>query len=320
MSLEEEAIEVLDGWYNALDLFQDKLPAKGSIAAALHVLERLQTKFDLQIGSHVAGGEAQITGLSSSALRKVLAKFGETRALSAVGGRSNRGARGAIAILLAAIEPLRFEKLPDDERTLILSAMQRHIVEVYVSRYFAVKRVKATFNANDATWRFVNTILLNARQSGKAGPVAEYLVGAKLALCFPKKEIRNKQFSTADVQGGYAGDFEVGNTAFHVTVAPMPELFEKCRGNLERGMRVYLLVPDSLVLGTQQNAELLEAGGITVKSIEQFVATNIDELCDFETDDRLRNGLLRLLETYNSRVDEVELDKSLLIEIPSNLE
>jgi hypothetical protein len=99
----------------------------------------------------------------------------------------------------------------------------------------------------------------------------------------------------------------------------MPELFEKCKGNLERGKRVYLVVPDSIVTGTQQNAELLAAGKITVKSIEQFVATNIDELCDFETDS-LRSGFLRLLETYNSRVDAIELDKSLLIEKPPNLQ
>ena len=267
----------------------------------------------------MADKEAQITGLSASALRKLLGKFGETRALSAIGGRSNRGARGDVALLLAALEPLRLESQPSEERIRILTAMQRHIVDSYVSRYFALKRVKATFDVNNATWHFVNTILENAAKSGKAGAVAEYLVVAKLAPCYPKKEIRNKRFSTSDVQGGFAGDFEIGSTAFHVTVAPTPELFEKCRGNLERGMRVYLLVPDVRVVGTQQNAELCAAGRISVKSIEQFVATNIDESCDFETG-RLKTGLLRLLETYNTRVDEVELDKSLLIEIPPNLQ
>ena len=78
--------------------------------------------------------------------------------------------------------------------------MQRHIVVGYVSRYFAVKRVKATFNINDATWLFVHTILENAAKSGKAGAVAEYLVGAKLAIKFPNKEIRNKRFSVSDAR------------------------------------------------------------------------------------------------------------------------
>ncbi len=281
MSLLANAIDVLDVWYKSLVLFQDKLPAKGTIAAALHVLDRLQAEYDLRISSHVAAGEAQITGLSSPALRKLLARFGETRALSAVGGRSNRGGRGAISLLLASLEPLRLEALPDEMRREILTAMQRHIVVGYVSRYFAVKRVKATFNINDATWLFVHTILENAAKSGKAGAVAEYLVRAKLAIKFPNKEIRNKRFSVSDAQGGFAGDFEVGKTVFHVTVAPMPELFEKCRDNLEGGMRVYLLVPDSRIVGTKQNAELCGAGRITVESIEGFVATNVDERCEF---------------------------------------
>ena len=42
MSLETQAIEVLEKWYGSLDLYQDKLPAKGSIGAALHVLNRLR--------------------------------------------------------------------------------------------------------------------------------------------------------------------------------------------------------------------------------------------------------------------------------------
>lgn len=118
---------------------------------------------------------------------------------------------------------------------------------------------------------------------------------------------------------GYSGDFEIGNTAFHVTVAPMPELLEKCKGNLERGLRVYLLVPDAQVVGARQNAELLAAGRIAVESIESFVATNVDELSEFDGD-QLKSGFRRLLEMYNARVDAVELDKSLMIDIPPNLE
>ena len=79
----------------------------------------------------------------------------------------------------------------------------------------------------------------------------------------------------------------------------MPELFAKCRANLDRGLRVYLLVPDSLVAGARQNAELLAAGRIAVESIESFVVTSVDELAGFDVVGSLR----RLLETYNPRVD-----------------
>ncbi len=317
--LESQAIRVLDDWYGRLELYQDRLPAKGSIAAALHVLNRLQSDYRLDISAQVAAGESQIAGLSSASLKKVLADYGETRTLSAIGGRSNRGARGAVAALLAAMKPLDLETQPEAERVKVLKAMQQHIVTEYVSRYFSVKRVKAVFDINDATWKFIHSILENARQSGKGGPVAEYLVGAKLSLRFPGKEIRNKRFSESDVQAGCYGDFEVGNTVFHVTVAPMAELFEKCRSNLERGLRVYLLVPDAVVVGARQNTALAAGDRIAVESIESFVATNVDELCEFDGD-QLKSGFRRLLETYNVRVDEVELDKSMLIDIPANLE
>jgi Domain of unknown function (DUF4928) len=318
MSSEENAIRVIDDWYKGLDLYQDKLPSKGSIAAALHILERLKTNFDLDISSHVAGGEAQITGLSGATLKKILATFGEHRPLSTIGGRSNRGARGDTARLLQSIQPLHLEKQSIDERNQRLNAMQGRLVHEYIGLYFSVKRVKATFDQNTTTRRFVRTIIENATLNGKGGPVAEYLVGAKLALRFPQMQIRNKRFATSDSQGGFSGDFEIGNTVFHITTAPMPELYDKCRANLERGLRIYLIVPDSIVVGARQNAELVATGRIAVESIESFIATNIDELSEFDGDN-LKSGFLRLLEKYNHRVSEVEPDKSMLIEIPANL-
>jgi hypothetical protein len=319
MQLDPEAIRIIDLWYADLDIYQDRLPAKGSIAAALHVLDRLQSNYTLDTAAHVAGGEAQITGLSAATIKRILARFGEARPLSAVGGRSNRGARGDVAKLLGAMRTLNLGLLPEARRDEVLTSMQRHLVVEYVPRFFAIKRVRATFDQNAATGYFIATILDNARATGKAGPVAEHLVGAKLALRFPDKEIRNKRFSTSDSQSGFSGDFEIGNTVFHVTVAPMPELLEKCKGNLEQGLRVYLLVPESHVVGARQNVNLLAAGRIAVEAIESFVGTNVDELSEFDGD-RLKSGFRCLLEKYNSRVEAVELDRSLLIEIPPNLQ
>jgi hypothetical protein len=318
MSLQTKAIRVLDDWYNSLDRYQDKLPAKGSIAAALHVLGRLKAHYDLNISSHIASGGSQICGLSAASLAKVLSEFGETRPLTAVAGRSNRGARGDIELLLAGMVSLHLETKSEAVRNEVLSVMQGHIVTSYVSLYFSAKRVKATFDRSAATWQFIRAILENAALDGKAGAVAEYLVGAKLVLRFPGTPIRNKRFSTSDAQSGFSGDFEIGNTAFHVTVAPMPGLFDKCKANLERGLRVYMLVLENQVVGARQTASVVTDGNIAIQSIEYFIATNIDELCDFD-EGKLKSGLLRLLEEYNRRVEAVELDKSMLIEIPPNL-
>jgi hypothetical protein len=145
------------------------------------------------------------------------------------------------------------------------------------------------------------------------------LVGAKLQLRFPKESIENKSYSTADVRLGRAGDFSVGSTAFHVTISPMPMLYERCRRNVVEGLRVYLLVPDTYLAGARQNAEIASPGKIAVESIESFIGQNIEELSQFSSD-MLPHQFLRLLEIYNERVNIVEVDKSMLIQIPAPLQ
>ena len=122
MSLIGDAIEIVDQWYAGLDRYQDNLPSKGSIGAALHVLNRLRSDYRLDISAHVAGGEAQIAGLSAASLKSVLSEFSENRVLSAVGGRSNRGGRGDVAALLNAMRLLQLENRREDERLVVLKA------------------------------------------------------------------------------------------------------------------------------------------------------------------------------------------------------
>jgi hypothetical protein len=80
----------------------------------------------------------------------------------------------------------------------------------------------------------------------------------------------------------------------------------------------YLLVPDRVLQGAKELAKQALEGRISVQSVESFVAQNIEELATFRKDE-LISGLRRLLETYNQRVDAIEIDKSLLIEMPHNL-
>jgi hypothetical protein len=137
-------------------------------------------------------------------------------------------------------------------------------------------------------------------------------------LRFPGIAIGDSSYSTADNQLGRPCNFHIGDTAFHVTVAPMPAHYEKCQQNLNDGLRVYLLVPDRILNGARQNAELLMPGKIAVESIESFVSQNIDELSAFSKK-QLAAGFKLLLETYNKRVDASEVDKSILIDLPKNL-
>lgn len=180
------------------------------------------------------------------------------------------------------------------------------------------QRIKFAYEMKKTTRQCVKDILTAARQTSKEGPVAQYLIGAKLQLRFPDKKIENKSYSTADEQQHRPGDFFVGTTAFHVTIAPMPAVFEKCQRNSENGLRPFLLVPERLLQGARQNADLKPSIPIEVEAVESFLAQNIFELSEFSSD-LLPAQFRRLLEIYNRRVNAVEIDKSMLIEIPANL-
>ncbi|NLB48910.1 MAG: DUF4928 family protein [Erysipelotrichia bacterium] len=227
------------------------------------------------------------------------------------------GGPGDIGKMLEAIGAAGLEQLNVDERIEVLEYFQLFLVDK-VREYHSRQRLKAVYNPSQTTWQAVNDLLALARETGKEGPVAQYLIGAKLQLRFPHVKIGNESYSTADDQLGRPGDFLVGDTAFHVTVAPMTAVYEKCKRNIEDGFRVYLLVPDRSLVGAKQNAEMVAPGKITVESIESFVAQNIEELSVFSKD-RIIVGFHRLLETYNERVNATEVDKSMLIEIPRNL-
>lgn len=314
MALESRAIELLKAWYHGLRPHRDGLPARGAISASLIVLEHLKQDFDLEFESHLADGGAQLKGVSPKALLAIMSRYGETRPLSKIAGRSNRKPTD-VRDLLEAMRGLGLSELPRDERNAVLEAMQQFVVQVFVSAFHNVEKVKVDFDPTASTSQFISKILAVAKKSGKDGCVAEHLVAAKLQLRFPNVSIRKKSCHEADSQYGFDSDVEVGDTTFHVTVAPMPELYEKVRAILLAGKRVYILVPSGRVEGTRQNAEAVK---VAVESIESFIATNVDELAQFDSA-RLKAELKQLLGIYNQRIADNEVDHSLQIELPPNL-
>ncbi len=314
----KRGLELFEAWYNDLPVHKASGgPAKGTIAAALVVLERLRESYLLDIKVHTAPGGVQIKGVSGQAVKKILARFGEIRPFVKEGGRTNRGLRDQIKMMLETLDKAHLENLSAEKRADILNEMQRFLLRK-VEAFHKRERIKMIYDPSKSTWQNIQSLLSAARETGKEGPVAQHMVGAKLQLRFPEITVGNESYSTADDQLGRPGDFYIGDTAFHVTVAPMIGVYEKCGHNLENGYRVFLLVPERALAGARQNAELMVPGRIAVESIESFVGQNIEELSYFSRD-KLRNGFRRLLETYNARIDVAETDKSMLIEIPRNL-
>ena len=319
-SAEQAALTAIKAWHEALPNYQGG-KARGSVAAALVALERLKDSYDLDVDAHTAGGGAQVRGLTPGRVASILARFGEERAFLREGGRTNRGARGAVAGLLDVLRPLALENLPNSERDCVLETMQGFLAERIVE-YFNRQRLDPPYDPAASTWHAVHEILLKAAEAGKSGPVAQHLVGAKLQLRFPDIEVPNNPASAADQQTGRAGDFQIGDTAFHVTVAPTRDnLFERVKENIQHGLRVYVVVPDEKLTTARGYAEEQlpgQASQIAVCAIEAFVAQNIDELATFAKG-QLLQGFRALLEAYNRRVDAVESDKSVLIDIPATL-
>jgi Domain of unknown function (DUF4928) len=306
-------------WYESLsNVKANNGPANGSIAIALVVLNRLMADYNIDFKSQVADGGMQIKGASGKAVADILKSFGEERPFAKEGGRTNRGGPYEVQSLLNSLESLHLEKYEIEMRNEILKQMQLFLVK-RVQDYHNRQKLKLTFNPTLTTWHIVNNLLLLAASEGKAGFVAQHLVGAKLQLRFKGIVISNESASTADMQTNRPGDFLIGSTAFHVTVAPMQPVFEKCKHNISQGLTPFLLVPDNKLIGTRQNAEQTSEHQIAVESIESFVSQNINEISVFDKGNLILN-IRELIDIYNRRVDDVETDKSLMIELPSNLQ
>ena len=305
-------------WYHSLKVVKaNNGPANGSIATALVVLSRLMIDYNLDFSAHVAEGGMQIKGASGTAVANILKSFGEERPFAREGGRTNRGGPAEVRALLEMLKQLNLEDIDEDERNENLRSMQSFLVD-RVQDFHNRQKIKLTFNPAHSTWHIIHNLLKIATAEGKAGFVAQHLVGAKLQLRFPAISVSNESASTADMQTQRPGDFLIGHTAFHVTVAPMPAVFDKCKHNILQGYKPFLLVPDNKLIGARQIAEQVSEQQIAVESIESFVSQNINEISNFDKDS-LSGSFKELVTIYNQRVDEIETDKSLMIELPSNL-
>ena len=283
-------------------------------------MENLRNTADLNIESHKTAGSDQLKNASKPNVQKILARFGEKRVLLKEGGRTNRGLMTNLAPLLDGLNNNDFMNLGEGDRDMAIEAMQS----------FLADRARDLFNSNKISFQYksgissreiVNSILKAAQERQKSGQVAEYLVGAKLALRFPSYDIRNSAASAADEQTDEHGDFRINDCIFHVTTAPNRGHYEKCSKNLLDGYKVIILVPDEKLLGTRQVVEMDKdiVEGISVESIQSFVSQNIEELAEFASE-KVAENIRSLLKKYNERVGKVETDLSLQIEIPASLE
>lgn len=321
-----EAVERFQAWFDGLPRHGSPgdtsgLPARGTVAGALVVIEKLKASFDLDLGHHLTPKGGQVSGVSGSAAGRILRRYGESRRLLTE-GRTNRGLIDAVRGMLAVIESLELEELPVDARNAVLDELQGFLAARVTAR-LNQSGLPFRYDAAQSTLQSVEDLLSLARERGVEGQVAQHLVGAKLECRFPETEVENRSYSTADAQSGRAGDFQVKDTVFHVTVALSRGHLDKCVANLGEGHRVYLLVPERSLkedkaLANKVLTEERVSGRVFVQSIEAFVAQNVDEQSGFGHAAQ-RDALSRLLGVYNSRVAAAEPERSLLVRVPASL-
>jgi hypothetical protein len=307
-------------WFDTRKTYRAKMPALGTIGAALVVLNRLLTEdFSLAEKDHVAESRGQIKGLNKGAAARILAQYGETREFPEEGGRTNRGNIVAVAELLEALREAGLEQMPEQQRRLAVQDSIRFLVEK-VGEWHNRQRLKPKFDPAKTTTVFLESILKEARERRTEGDVAQHLVGAALKLRHPNAHIPNQRVSAADQQTKRAADFTVGDTMFHVTTSPSVLLIDKCARTVDAGGRPVILTRDRDRVASAR--ALAEDKGIveklTIRTVSAFVADIVDELGEY-SQSSIKATLRALVELYNKNVDEVEIDKSMLIELPANL-
>ena len=239
--LAEEVLAVLSAWYRDAvpsgDMSNPSVPCVG-----LAVCEHMRDSFPLERRDYVTRGNQLRT--SGSLIHAILQRHGETRRFLAEGGRTTRGNVPLAERLANALNEIQaIAELSPGGRELLTHSLQEWLVSK-VREYMNQQRIQVEVNVQKPASRIVADLIAAADQ--KRGAVAQHLVGAKLALRYPDVHIDNYNYTAADHQLQRPGDFVVGDTVFHVTVAPMPTVFEdRCKQNLMNDYRVYVLVPDA---------------------------------------------------------------------------
>lgn len=313
------ALEAASSWYEA------QRNKKGGVntnvmTSGIAVADLLRSTFPLTAESLKTKKEGQVKGLSGDFIKQVLEKHGETRKFTVEGGRTSRGTLGlatSLALLVsAALEPF---DLDDVQREAVAEALETHFVDCVRQDYFNKKRLDVVVDFLKPVSGIVADILEAAkgRPDQATGAVAQHLVGAKLELRFPAAKIGRDRANAADQQTDRQGDFQLGATAFHVTMAPSAKLVDRARGNLANGYRPVMLVPDEYVSFARVLFESEHLGNrVGVQSIETFVGTNIEEMGSFEAD-AIQKGVASLIRRYNERIGACESDQSLRIKEPA---
>lgn len=314
-------LDTLRRWYD--DQMETKRRSRerdrNMIAAGLIIVGMLRDQFPIRLEDIETEGGGQVRGLSGKAVGRILSKHGESRFLGTEIGRTSRGTlRSAQELASQLNEHVDFSVLPPTTREEVVQAMEAWLAEK-ATAYLDQRRIEFDLNLARPLSRTFEAILAAAAKRKVAGIVAQHLVGAKLQLRYPDVVIPNHKATTADLATGRLGDFQLGDTVFHVTMTPMDALVPKLHGVRREGLRSVLLVPRKRV---HVGETFLEDNGlddaVELLVLEAFLAQNVGEVARFDTGG-LAEQLRMLIGIYNRRVQEAEGQQGLMLDVPAVL-
>ena len=291
-----------------------KFNRKGPLCVALVMTKQAKkTGLPLDPGQLLTKRGGQVLGLNKVAVQSILAGHGITRVLASEAGRTSRGSIDNMREYVALLNQLHAKDAAE------LDAIEGFWIE-RVHEYFAAKPFKIRLDASRSLRMVVRDVLGQAEDRQKttpgvhyAGAVMQHMVGAKLDCALGQGNFEHNSYSTSDQQSGRRGDFSVGDVVIHVTTAPGEAVIERCRDNINEGIRPVLVTGQrglTVAEGLADNAGLGDR--IDIFEIEQFIALNLYELGKFAADGR-RVAVSDLVNRYNEIIDDVETDPSLKI-------
>jgi len=299
--------KIVTGWLKSR--IRGKSISRNTIAVGLVVLDRLRSKSPLSEGDIFSiGGE--IKG-ARSGLPAILDKYGIPRRFlkeATTRQASHDGAKLLMDLKFGKALPASSELRDAQLKTGIELLKQEAL------GWLAREPIKVSFDRQLSPSTWIISILQKAK--GKSGgKVEQHLVGAKLAQRHRSCDVPNFPGHAGDLQTGRSGDFPLKGVSYHVTATDGKEAIPRCKENLESGVHPVLLVPREFVAKALLRAELEGiAARMTVLSIEDFLAQNVIELAT-ESNTDFFTTIKGIIEEYNRRLEKVETDLSLKIEI-----
>lgn len=293
----------------------EMLSTRGALNVGLVMTRRARDEgLPLDADDHVAPSGSQVRGLNGKAGNKVLFDHGVTQSIGTEAGRTNRG---AVAQMRAYVGFLNEES---KRAQFDLDEFEGFWVE-QVNRHFATKPFKLRREQGASIQSIIRDLMEQAldRQRKGAGAMVlgtmlQHLVGAKLeAALAGSVSIKHHGANVSD-NDARGGDFDIGNTAIHVTASPSDLLLKKCRKNLHSSIRPMIVTTPKGVSGAENLVENQGLQGrIEIYSADQFISLNINELGVF-SDKSISDALYDVINRYNRIVSDHEDDPSLCIE------